>query len=240
MEKIVIGITDSGYNFDSYETWLTEANPEIQVIKISHNYDNIDDLDQCEAVLLSGGLDVHPKFYGHEEYLEREVFKIMHDETRDIFEMSVIEAVMKHKKPILAICRGMQLMNVYFGGSLVPDIMTYFRLDHTKMDEQNDRAHIISINKDTILQKLEPSLIAFVNSAHHQAIEEVAVDFKVNARSHDKIIEGIQWSNHKRKPFFLGVQWHPERMIDFNNSMALGIKKLFIEEIKANKLSLIK
>src|SRR5688500_10349733 len=117
---IVIGITDCT-KWSNYEKWFLDEK-EVTVIKLSSKENNLSDLDKCDGVILSGGEDVHPRYYGKPELMERkEELKLDVNEERDEFEMKVIDSAYKKKIPMLGICRGLQIVNVYFKGTLIPD-----------------------------------------------------------------------------------------------------------------------
>ena len=117
---ITIGITDCS-KWKNYHDWLASA--KVKVIKLSTAENNINDIDRCDGIVLSGGEDVHPKYYGHPEWMDKkDELKLDVNEARDEFEMKVIDRAYKKKMPMLGICRGLQIANVYFKGTLIPDI----------------------------------------------------------------------------------------------------------------------
>jgi putative glutamine amidotransferase len=119
IKKTVIGITDCS-KWENYARWFREV-PGVEVIRLSYKDKNFRDIENCDGIVLSGGEDVHPRFYNKPEYLS--VLKPDEiKEDRDEFEMNVIKNGLNRKKPILGICRGLQVANVYFGGTLIPDI----------------------------------------------------------------------------------------------------------------------
>src|SRR4051812_38376650 len=119
MKQITIGITDCS-KYENYARWF-EALPHVKVVKLGWKEKNYKDLDLCDGLVLSGGEDVHPRFYGKPEYL-----KLLNPkdiiEARDEFELKIIDEAIKNKIPVLGICRGLQIANVYLKGTLIPDI----------------------------------------------------------------------------------------------------------------------
>lgn len=156
-------------------------------------------LDICDGLVVTGRkIDVNPKYYG-EEAIEKTDLGDYNLE--DELDLSLIRLFHKENKPILGICAGIQSINVCFGGSLYQDIQNHSSKEELKM-------HSINIEKNSFLEKCYKTNKLKVNSFHHQAINKVAQDFKVIATSEDGIIEAIEYNN------ILGVQWHPEQMMD--------------------------
>ena len=207
----VIGMTECG-KWDKYTAWVQRSDPQLEIVKLSWKENNLHALDRCHGVVLTGGEDVHPKFYGAPEKV-RELDPKEINEERDKFEFRVIESALKEELPILGICRGLQIVNVHLGGTLIPDIPSAGKPDHAK-NEGYDRTHRINVLDDTLLQNIVKLRNGEVNSAHHQAAERIGRDLIASAVSEDGIIEGLEWGERDGKPFFLLVQWHPERMRD--------------------------
>ena len=166
-----------------------------------------------DGMLLAGGQDVHPLFYGKPEYLEllnpREVAW-----RRDEFELEVIRKTMQLQKPLLGICRGLQIANVYFGGTLIPDIPSHFHTYDHLTKARKPCEHEIAVKKNTLLSQIVNQQKGKVFSAHHQCVDKIGVGLRVNALAKNGIIEGMEWENAGDKSLMLLVQWHPERMKD--------------------------
>ena len=169
--------------------------------------------------------DVDPHFYG-EEPLEK--LEAIFPE-RDVHEIALIKAAIDLKKPIFAICRGMQILNVACGGTLYQDI-SYAPGEHIKhyqIGSPYQATHTIKIDKNSILFKMADKMeIERVNSFHHQALKQVAKGLKVVATAPDGIIEAVEAENEDG-PFILGVQFHPEMMFD-KSTFVRGMFKRFI------------
>ena len=178
-----------------------------------------------DGLILSGGRDVDPHFYG-EEPLEK--LEAIFPE-RDVHETALIKAATDLKKPIFAICRGMQILNVACGGTLYQDI-SYAPGEHIKhyqIGSPYQATHTIKIDKNSILFKMADKMeIERVNSFHHQALKQVAKGLKVVATAPDGIIEAVEAENEDG-PFILGVQFHPEMMFD-KSTFVRGMFKRFI------------
>ena len=227
MEKrITIGITDCA-KYANYENWFKGIENDIEIIKLSYHSDNENMVEYCDGIVLTGGEDVHPLFYHKEEYLSLLNSNDI-DEARDAFEWKVLEKAFKLKKPVLGICRGLQITNVFLGGTLIPDIPTALEtFEHGKI-EGVDQYHTITVEKNSLLYNIADSETGEVNSAHHQSVDQAAKDLKVIAKS-GSVVEGMQWINPENKSWLLLVQWHPERMSDQQNPLALNINKAFIK-----------
>ncbi len=179
--------------------------------------------ERMDGLLLAGGEDVHPREYGEE--VAAYCGEI--DEMRDAAELTLARWALREQKPILAICRGIQLLNVAAGGSLFQDIETQHPdpIAHRwNKEAQQDRWHPVVIDEGTRLARAFGATQLDVNSAHHQALKQVADDLHVIARASDEIIEAVEGANGA---FVLGVQFHPERMLE-REPRAHGIFREFV------------
>lgn len=164
-------------------------------------------MDTLDGIILSGGFDVNPIFYG-EEPTKHVGFTYT---PRDLCELFIVKAAIEKDMPILGVSRGQQIMTVAFGGNLYQDISdneaSY--VNHFQRASITDIGHYVNIVPGTRLHKIFDTDRVLVNSFHHQAAKEVPKNFKVTAISADGIIEAIE---HVSKPI-MAVQWHPEIMI---------------------------
>jgi putative glutamine amidotransferase len=222
---IKVGITSSDTNFQNYPNWISGEG--IEVILLSYQENNSQDFIHCDGFLLTGGIDLHPQFYQNPriDYPNTTVFS----EARDLFEIQVFEYACQQNKPVLAICRGLQLVNVALGGNLIQDLQESGFLNHRKTSE-GDFEHNIVVSPDTLLAKISGTHSGFVNSAHHQGLDQIATGLQVSAYSADGVVEAIEYTD-PNKPFLLAVQWHPERMQipATNEAFSQNIRKAFIE-----------
>lgn len=226
---ITIGITDCS-KWQNYHDWL--ASNDVAILKLSPKENNINDIDKCEGIILSGGEDVHPKYYGHPEWMDRkEELKLYINEERDEFEMRVIDKAYKKKIPILGICRGLQIANVYFKGTLIPDIKPESLKEHSK-ESASDKVHTLQVEPDSCLNGIVLGTSGEVNSAHHQAADKVGEGLKVSARAVDGTIEALELKDPSQHPFLLLVQWHPERITGQKNPFASSLKERFLQEVR--------
>jgi len=174
-------------------------------------------LKKTDGILLSGGTDIDPNLFGEEPAVK--INRV--DPERDSFELALTRESLKQHFPVLAICRGIQVLNVAAGGSLYQDIGKQVEdsIKHTQDAPRWHSTHKIEIEKDSLLFDIISHDSIKVNSMHHQSIKNIGNEFKVVARSQDGIIEAIE---SKNSSFQLGVQWHPEEMVDLDaNALAL-------------------
>ncbi|HET9486387.1 MAG TPA: gamma-glutamyl-gamma-aminobutyrate hydrolase family protein [Chryseosolibacter sp.] len=221
--KITIGITDCS-KYENYRKWI-EQEKDIAVVRLSHDENNFSDIAKCDGIVLSGGEDVHPRYYNKTEYFERcqEV-----NETRDDFELRVLDYSEKNQLPLLGICRGLQIANIYFGGTLLPHIPDYGKFDHSRSGP-TDRYHTIQVDPNSLLKKVVGAISGEVNSAHHQAADRIGKGLVANALSPDGVVEGLERESKNDHSFLLLVQWHPERMNDQESVFTKNIKTEFLE-----------
>lgn len=161
-------------------------------------------LDGFAGLLLTGGTDVNPQLYGQDAQPETD----QPDEERDEVEFGLIRAAMGKDLPLFAICRGMQILNVYHGGTLVQHLPSGA---HRKVENKAAPVHDVTIEPDTLLRDIAGIDLWRVNSRHHQLVDQVGAHLLVSARGkEDGIVEAFEQPD---KRFVLAVQWHPEDQI---------------------------
>jgi putative glutamine amidotransferase len=162
-------------------------------------------LSKLDGLLLSGGYDINPKFYG-EEPLEGLEYV---DADRDCTEMELTRFALEMNIPILGICRGIQILNVVGGGTLYQDLPSQKSscLKHRQEADMQVTTHRVSIDRSSLLYEILKKDEIWVNSSHHQAVKDVVPGYRVSAVAKDGIIESIEDTSRK---FVLAVQWHPE------------------------------
>jgi putative glutamine amidotransferase len=167
--------------------------------------------DLVDGLLLAGGEDVAPAHYGEPRH--EKCGPVFPD--RDQVELTLARWAMDDGKPLLAICRGIQVLNVALGGSLYQDIQAQIpradKHDWHPGYPRNRLSHTAIIPPQTRLAHILGTTSLLVNSLHHQAIKDVAPGLTVAARAPDKIVEAVEAESH---PFAMGVQWHPEELAD--------------------------
>ena len=195
------------------------------ILPITDNLEVIkEQVKYFDGLILSGGGDPDPNLYG--EDCLRELGNVTPE--RDTFELTILDAFLKTKKPILGICRGLQLMNVFYGGTLYQDIK-YLNtsIQHRQRWLADLPTHDVNIlEEDNILFEIFGAKTR-TNSFHHQMIKDLGSELTAIATANDGVVEAIQNKNH---PFFYGVQWHPEMMASRGN---LEMKKIFDKFIKS-------
>lgn len=187
-------------------------------------------VNRLDGLLLSGGSDIDGRYFG-EETLE-ELTDVSQE--RDTYDFLLLRIAADRQLPIFGICRGMQVINVAFGGGMYQDIPSQFPgepLSHSILTDKEKPAHRVRIENGTVLHDIFGCDEIGVNSRHHQAVKEIAPGFKISAISTDGVVEAIEAFPEYR---ILGVQWHPENMATDGNDE--GMKRLFARLIEEAKL----
>lgn len=172
-------------------------------------------LKKIDGLLLTGGDDVPPQHYGEERH-EKTI--CVHPD-KDVSDNILVWVTMEMKKPILAICYGTQMLNVVLGGSLIQDIQSEVIPNIIHKDLKNGQyVHPVTVEKNSLLYNIVGTERIETNSVHHQAIKRLGKGLRDTAHTSDGIIEAIELREY---PFLVGVQWHPERMVDYPCHAAL-------------------
>ena len=184
-------------------------------------------LERVDGLLLTGGEDVDPALYGQDRIQKCGQPNKARDET----EIALCLAARELNKPLLAICRGPQVLNVTFGGTLIQDIPSQVpgALNHNADDERASRVHEVAIEPGSLAAKAIGATNVSVNSLHHQSVKDVAPGFKVTATSPDGIVEAIEWAGADW--WALAVQWHPEEMNDSPEPWDRGLFRAFADRL---------
>ena len=196
---------------DDYMHAVQQTNSQVRIVGPQTSVTAA--LEGVDGVLLTGGDDVAPGRYGE----ERHAAVVEVPPERDEFEIALVQEARRRHLPILAICRGVQVLNVACGGSLVQDIPSQMAgaLEHrVKALPASNIGHEVRIEKDSLLarllgERLTDADTCHVNSRHHQAVKTLAPGFRVVATAPDGVVEAIE---DPSTPFCLGVQWHPENL----------------------------
>jgi putative glutamine amidotransferase len=219
---------------NNYVNWILKFIPNANCINLySLSADSLEKyVKSCRGIVLTGGEDVHPGNFGKADQVELCEMDLL----RDTIEFQIIKFADKFKIPMLGICRGEQILNVAYGGSLIVDIPSQhkskIKVNHRDSLNKN-LPHKISVKKGSFLNKITGKRKGEVNSSHHQAIDKLGKGLKAVAFSQDGIVEAIERKKKTSKPFFLAVQWHPERWENKYFSDRIG--KSFAKAVKKYK-----
>ena len=171
---------------------------------------------QSAGVLLTGGDDIDPRFYRPEVPATLLATCALAEPGRDAMELGLIAEVFRQRKPLLAICRGHQLVNVFLGGTLYVDLPTEFPspVNHHQMAFPNEECHRVTLLADSQLAALTGVISLGVNTTHHQGIHRLAASLRAAATAPDGLIEATELKPEeaRRRPWFQSVQFHPERL----------------------------
>lgn len=181
-------------------------------------------VDHVDGILFTGGPDVHPFYFGEETQRFCGNVSIK----RDSMELALLRLAMERKKPILGICRGVQLINIGLGGDIYQDIPSQFKEDfpiaHTQPFGYEIPSHTVKVAKGTLLAGIAGSDVLRVNSMHHQAVQNLAPGLAASGFAPGGLIEAVEMPGY---PFLLGVQWHPEYLWE-RDEAARGIFERFV------------
>jgi len=230
--KPVIGITtdvqQDGENIlkNTYVQAVIRAGGLPMIVPVGLEQDVEQLIEMFDGLLLSGGNDINPMLFNEEphEYLG------VVSPSRDSSELELARRMLKTGKPILGICRGLQVLNVAVGGTLYQDLNKQNDspiLQHIQKAPNTHCSHYVQLDKGSLLESIAGSERIQVNSYHHQSLKEVPSDFKVTGVASDGIVEAIESTDEQ---FVLGVQWHPEALSAAGDAVSLRIFERFISE----------
>lgn len=188
---------------------LARAGAGMRWVELSDPERAVQDALTCDGLLLPGGGDMDPKFYGQARIPACGEPNLL----RDAAEPLLLRAFLAADKPVLGICRGIQVMNAVLGGDLYQDIKPFEHLPH---NGHWAKVHTVTVRRGTLLSRILGQDTVLVNSQHHQAVDRVAPGFTLAALSEDGIVEAIEKPDAR---FCLGVQWHPEWLSDADPAM---------------------
>lgn len=188
-------------------------------------------LDVVSGLLLTGGEDVNPACYGAASYA---ALGAVHA-ARDATEIALIVAARDRRMPVLAICRGIQLLNAALGGTLLQDLPTQrpSAVNHDQPHDVTARTHDVAIVAGTRLAAATGTTAMAVNSYHHQAVDRLAPGLIVSATASDGIIEGVETQDAAW--WVVAVQWHPEDLVDDVRSWDRGIFRAFADRLTSGR-----
>lgn len=241
MSKPIIGISgsilvDKSGSFAGYRRSYVNEDYVKSVIKnggvpyiipMNNDVEIIRDQITCvDGLILSGGHDVSPIYYNQEP--DKKLCEILPE--RDLFDFKLIEFAKEKNIPILGICRGLQILNVYHGGTLFQDLSMYdkSKVKHDQVVSPTVATHTVDLADKTELKRILKKNSIMVNSFHHQIINKLADNLVATAYSKDGVVEAIECPEYK---FMMAVQWHPEMLHEVDEQMNLIFKEL-IENAK--------
>ena len=234
---MVIGITDnmgSEHKLQQYIGWMQRGNILFRWTVISYLRSNLEAIKACDGLLLTGGGDVDPILYGADPNHP----KLGHvDRKRDDFERAAIDYAVETQLPLLGICRGMQIANVHFGGTLIQDLPEAGYTIHASDDALGQR-HRVTIEGGSFLAEVSRGPAGDTNSFHHQAVERIGTGLSVTARAEDGIPEALELREKSSARFFLLVQWHPERLKNFHDPLSQNVIMQFFTAAEKRKTNL--
>jgi putative glutamine amidotransferase len=199
---------------ENYVRAITRAGGEAVVVSLGRSAAELKKLAQSlDGVLLSGSpADVDPGLF----QAPRHSKTVPSDSDRDRTDFALLEHALAAQKPVLAICFGVQSLNVFLGGTLVQDIPSEVTaaIEHEWDNNQGapETFHPLRIEPNSYLAKMAGSSEARVNSSHHQSILEPGGNLRIVAHAPDQVVEAVEWAGENN--FVMGVQWHPERMTE--------------------------
>lgn len=233
MKKVMIGLTPShdtaNDDISMRPTYLRAvaaagAIPVVMPLEISDA--DLEHLTDClDGFLFTGGPDVHPFYFGE----QTQAFCGNVSEARDSLEFKLLKLAMKAEKPILGICRGIQVINIGLGGDIYQDISSQFKEDfpvaHKQPFSYRVPSHQVDVIPGTLLAEISGSSVIQVNSMHHQAVRKTAPQLIASGFAPNGLIEAVELPGY---PFLLGVQWHPEYLWETQ----LPARRIFLQFIE--------
>lgn len=236
MRKPLIGLTPA-HDLESgdvkarptYMRALKAAGAIPVVMPLDASEEDLKQLSQdLDGFLFTGGPDVHPFLFGEETQAHCGNVS----SARDQMEISLLPMIMELQKPILGICRGIQVLNIALGGNIWQDIPSQvtrdFPLAHSQPFSYDMPCHTVVLTEGSLLARISESSSIKVNSMHHQAVKDLAPGLIASAYSTDYLIEALEMPDY---PFFIGVQWHPEYLWE-KNKEAFRLFQTFVKACK--------
>lgn len=213
-EYKVAGEKFTGVFRDYIQALLLAGAIPVLLPPLEDHQDILSQIQHLDFIIVSGGQDVHPQNYGQEPSILLE--KVCHE--RDQYELQLVKIAYENKIPIFGICRGLQIINVAFGGTLFQDVSEFGKetLLHRHPNTEEEILHHVDILIPSKLYDIFKMTPILANSYHHQGIKKLAKGFIANALASDGFIEGIEKTEGS---FIMAVQWHPEMMVSKDQAM---------------------
>lgn len=207
-------LTGDFAKIEKYVAAVRSSGGEPVIISLGRSREELKKLvGSLDGVVLSGSpTDVDPALF----HASRHPKTNRSDGYRDQTDFALLEHAFAHQKPVLAICFGIQSLNVFLGGTLVQDIPSEIgtEIEHEWETQQGapETFHAVRIDRDSMLARIAGGSELQVNSSHHQSVLEPGRSLRVVARSGDQVVEAVEWTGDAN--WVMGVQWHPERMVE--------------------------
>jgi putative glutamine amidotransferase len=186
--------------------------------------------DKLDGLLVTGGGDIDPTLFSEEPH--RNLGSITPE--RDLFETELIRFILNKDIPVLAICRGCQILNIAAGGDMYQDLYSQKDGDLLQHQQRAPRwhgSHFVQVREDSLLHQITAEKRFKVNSYHHQAVRHMAPSFRVSATASDGVIEAFESTAHT---FVIGVEWHPENMLPKGDTPSQKLFQAFIQACRAH------
>jgi putative glutamine amidotransferase len=167
--------------------------------------------------MITGGDDIQPELYYPDVSADLRKTVGRNDPVRDLLETLIVKEAFAQQKPLLAICRGHQILNITLGGTLIVDIPSQVKtpINHSRLRHKDRVVHEVRVEADSMLRKIFGRDVIEVNSSHHQAVDKVAGPLRVTGRAPDGVVEAMELREEDAglMPYLLAVQFHPERLV---------------------------
>ena len=221
-------VLSQSYGNGIYERWLLAQNPTLKLVSMYHvSKDSVDYwLQNASGFLMTGGEDVYPGRYGKEkDTSDCGAF----DLKRDSLEFKMLDYAFAYKRPLLGVCRGLQIINVHQKGSLIVDIPSKLGVK-VRHRADGPTSHEVEVLPKTILSKISKVKNGTIASNHHQGIDVLGKYLQPSATSADGLIEAIEGNSESKLPFLMAVQWHPEKM-GINDPLSKSLAEAFVKAL---------
>lgn len=217
-------LVSKDYRNNQFHQWIKNLDSTIAIKECySLSTDSLDwYLAHASGMIIGGGEDIHPSLYGKPEYVE---VCGKFDLYRDTMELKMIHYAHENKIPILGVCRGSQILNVAHGGTLIPDIPSFIPQSKIAHRSKSDSAHfILPVSTSWLDNLIESKDTIWVNSRHHQCVDQLGDHFTISAYAPDSVVEAYYLSDTTIHPFTVGVQFHPENLrTELSNKIGLQL-----------------
>ena len=226
---------DEPYMRPAYLKALRTAGAVPVILPLEANADELEQLtDAFDAFLFTGGPDIHPFYFGEET--QRCCGNV--SSKRDWLELTLLKLAMKAKKPVLGICRGIQLLNIGLGGDIYQDLPSQFQeefpIAHAQPFYYSIPSHTVCVTPGSLLSQISGKDTIQVHSMHHQAVRRLAPGLIATGHAPHGLIECVEYPEYPA--FFLGIQWHPEYLWE-QDEAAMGIFTTFVKAAQSSNSS---